>query len=171
MESSSPLTAARRQSKWSATESGGVELADRSLPFLKLWPHRRKPKTMILKTYARIFTTDMDKTLVFLQALVGVVPDYRFTMKEIGLEIAGIADFCVVAGHPDKLLPVRASQGPLIVDDLDLTKALLVAQGATIAKPDAESETGRYFYAVHPDGSEIEYVEWNTELRIRVIGS
>ena len=125
---------------------------------------------MILKTYARIFTTDMDKSLEFLQALVGVVPDYRFTMKEIGLEIAGIADFCVVAGHPEKLLAVRASQGPLIVDDLNQTKALLMAHGATIAKPDAESETGRYFYAVHPDGSEIEYVEWKPELRIRVLG-
>ena len=126
---------------------------------------------MILKTYARIFTTDMDKSLEFLQGLVGVIPDYRFTMKEVGLEIAGIADFCVVAGHQEKLLPVRASQGPLIVDDLDQTKAVLVAHGALIAKPDAESDTGRYFYAVHPDGSEIEYVEWKPELRIRVLGS
>jgi len=126
---------------------------------------------MILKTYARIFTTDMDKSLQLIQALAGAVPDYRFTMEEIGLEIAGIADFCVVAGPSEKLLPLRASQGPLIVDDLNQTKALLIAHGATIAKPDADSETGRYFYAVHPDGSEVEYVEWKPELRTRVLGS
>ncbi len=125
---------------------------------------------MVLKTYARIFTTDMDRSLHLLQALVGTVPDYRFRMEEAGLEIAGIANLCVVAGRPEKLAPVRASQGPLIVNDLNQTKALLIAHDATIAEPDAESETGRYFYALHPDGSEVEYVEWKPELRIRILG-
>jgi hypothetical protein len=90
--------------------------------------------------------------------------------KRPGSKIAGIANLCVVAGRPEKLAPVRASQGPLIVNDLNQTKALLIAHGATIAEPDAESETGRYFYAVHPDGSEVEYVEWKPELRIRILG-
>ncbi|MET0285702.1 MAG: hypothetical protein ABW352_14580 [Polyangiales bacterium] len=34
----------------------------------------------------------------------------------------------------------------------------------------ASSETGRYLYARHGDGAEVEYVEWNQALRSRILG-
>lgn len=125
---------------------------------------------MILKTHARLFTTNMDESLTLLQSLVGRGPDYRFQMKEAGIEIAGLGDFCVVAGTLQNLQPFRSSHGPLVVDDLEQTKGILLERGAKITKPDAESETGRYFYAVHPDGSEVEYIQWKPELRKRILG-
>lgn len=125
---------------------------------------------MILKTYLRLFTEDLDQSLVLLEQLVGRGPDYRFQMPELHLEIAGIGDFCVTAGTAAVLKPLRASQGPLVVDDLVATEALLVAGGAVVTKPVAESATGHYFYVRHPDGSEIEYVQWNPDLVKRLIG-
>ena len=79
---------------------------------------------MILKTYSRIFTGDMDLSLRFLEHLTGQKPDYRFRLPEMGIEVSGLADFCVVAGSKEKLDPLRGSQGPLIVDDLSASREI-----------------------------------------------
>ena len=125
---------------------------------------------MVLKTYARLFTEDMDGSLAFLQTLLGKVPDYRFSMPEAGIEVAGIGDICLVGGDPKTLAPLVNTHGPLVVDELEKTKTQLIANGATITKPEASSETGRYFYALHPDGANVEYVQWKPELRSAILG-
>jgi len=126
---------------------------------------------MLLKTYARLFTNDMDKSLSLMRTLTGTEPDYRFTMEEQQWEIAGIGDFLLVAGTAEALAPIRSSHGPLVVDDLDRYVQLLQNQGAAITKPPARSQTGRYFYARQPDGSDVEYVEWSQDLRTRILGT
>ena len=63
---------------------------------------------MVLKTYARLFTEDMDRSLAFLQTLLGKVPDYRFSMPEAGIEVAGIGDICLVGGDAKTLAPLEA---------------------------------------------------------------
>jgi len=125
---------------------------------------------MILKTYSRIFTGDMDLSLRFLEHLTGQKPDYRFRLPEMGIEVSGLADFCVVAGSKEKLDPLRGSQGPLIVDDLAATEKFLIGAGAVITKPNQANVTGRNLFARHPDGSVLEYVEWKPELRLRILG-
>jgi hypothetical protein len=125
---------------------------------------------MILKTYARIFTGDMDLSLGFLEQLAGRKPDYRFKLPEMGIEVSGLADFCVVAGSEEKLYPLRALQGPLIVDDLAAAEKFLVGIGAVVTKPNLPTVTGRNLFAHHPDGSMMEYVEWKPELRLRILG-
>jgi hypothetical protein len=125
---------------------------------------------MILKTYSRIFTGDMDLSLGFLEQLTGRKPDYRFKLPAMGIEVSGLADFCVVAGSQEKLDPLRATQGPLIVDDLAATEKFLVGAGAVITQPNQATVTGRNLFARHPDGSVLEYVEWQPELRRRILG-
>lgn len=125
---------------------------------------------MILKIHLRVFTNDMDESLTLLKKLIQREPDYRFRMEKQGWEIAGIGDFCVVAGEEKTLKPIRATQGPVVVEDLDACMQLLTSAGAKITEPEAQSETGRYFYARHSDGSEIEYVEWKPELKERILG-
>ena len=124
---------------------------------------------MILKTYARLFTNDMERSLSLLRVLTGAEPDYRFTMEEQHWEIAGIGDFLLVAGKTEDIALIRSSHGPVVVDDLNACMQLLQNQGAVITKQPAQSQTGRYFYARHPDGSDVEYVEWRPELRTRVL--
>ena len=36
--------------------------------------------------------------------------------------------------------------------------------------PEAESETGRYVYFRHPDGTTLEYVQWKPEVMRQVFG-
>ena len=56
----------------------------------------------------------------------------------MGIEVSGLADFCVVAGPRKSWAPLRGSQGPLIVDDLAATEKFLIGAGAVITKPNQE---------------------------------
>jgi hypothetical protein len=57
----------------------------------------------------------------------------------------------------------------VIVDDLDALTTTLIASGAEITTPEATSATGRFLYARHRGGAEVEYVEWVPELVERII--
>ncbi|MDR3728148.1 MAG: VOC family protein [Terracidiphilus sp.] len=122
---------------------------------------------MILKTYARIFTVDIEVSLDLLRKLVGREPDLRFAFRD--LEIAAIGDFCVVAGPAASLAQYRSSQGPIVVDNLEETQSLLLAAGAKITVPPSESDSGVFLYARHPDGVDVEYVQWKPELVKRIL--
>lgn len=122
---------------------------------------------MILKTYARMFSTDCNATLVALERLHGRQAHLRFRFGE--WDLAGIGDMFVVAGTEESLAPIRDSHGPVIVRDLQAIEAELLASGATITQPIVNVPTGRMLYARHADGLHIEYVEWNDELVERFI--
>ena len=40
----------------------------------------------------------------------------------------------------------------------------MAAAKGRISKPTAEAPTGRYTYAIQPDGSTVEYAQWNDAL-------
>ncbi len=117
---------------------------------------------MILKTYARIFTNDLDLTLRTLQPLHKNKPHLRFDFAP--WQLAAIGDILVVAGTDDSLAPIRGSYGPWIVGDLQEARELLLRSGATIVKDIVDVPTGTMLYARHPDGTVVEYVQWNPEL-------
>jgi hypothetical protein len=58
----------------------------------------------------------------------------------------------------------------VVVSDLDELTRKLTAHGGQITVPESRSETGRFLYARHADGAEVEYVEWRPELVERVLG-
>ena len=117
---------------------------------------------MILKTYSRLFSNDLERTLGTLERLHGRAPHLRFRFGE--WDLAGIGDMFVVAGTDESLAPIRDSDGPVIVADLERVERELLAMGAVITQPIVEVPTGRMLYARHADGLHIEYVEWNDEL-------
>jgi hypothetical protein len=117
---------------------------------------------MILKTYTRIFSTDVDQTVELLQQLHGRVPHLRFAFGELNL--VGIGDILVVGGTEEALSPVRGSMGPWIVADLDEARRVLAEAGAQIVSDVEPVPTGRMLYARHPDGALVEYVQWTDEL-------
>jgi hypothetical protein len=122
---------------------------------------------MILNFYARLFISDTNKSLKLLQAILGREPDYRFTMGD--LEITGIGDICLVCGTDHALAPYRDSKGPFIVDNLGATREELIELGATITRDQFQAKTGSVFFARHPDGTEVEYVQWKPDLVERLI--
>jgi hypothetical protein len=117
---------------------------------------------MILKTYTRIVTTDLESTVATLKAVHGTDPHLR-------LEFApwthvGIGDVLEVGGTDEALEPIRGSLGPWIVEDIDDTKSKLLALGATVMRDVEDVPTGRTMYMQHADGSVVEYVQWTPEL-------
>lgn len=123
---------------------------------------------MILRTYARVFTSTPDVTVSFLEQLVGRPADLRFTFGD--LHLAAVGDFLVLGGPDEALLAFRAGVGPVVVDDLTATIAGLSRQGAVVEQDPETSETGTFAYLRHPDGVLIEYVEWFPELREQILG-
>ncbi|QIS11437.1 VOC family protein [Nocardia arthritidis] len=57
----------------------------------------------------------------------------------------------------------------MIVDDLDELIADLT-EAAIIGGP-FRSETGRYAYLRHSDGTNVEYVQWSPRLRARILAN
>jgi hypothetical protein len=75
----------------------------------------------------------------------------------------------LVCGTDQALAPYRDSKGPFIVDNLDATREELIRLGATITRDQFQAETGSVFFARHPDGTEVEYVQWKPDLVKRLI--
>ncbi len=113
---------------------------------------------MILKTYSRIFTNDVDATLAVLRQLVGHEPELREPFLD--MEVLTIGDFCIVAGSTESIKPFLGAVGPIVVDDLIATKATLEACGAEIVSPITDVMTGQNMFSRTTDGVLIEYVQW-----------
>jgi predicted enzyme related to lactoylglutathione lyase len=117
---------------------------------------------MILKTYTRIFTTDLESTVATLKAVHGTEPHFRLDFDPWTL--IGIGDVLAVGGTDEALEPIRGSHGPWIVEDIDDARAKLLANGASVVRDIEDVPTGRMMYMKHADGSVVEYVQWTPEL-------
>ncbi|MBB5916534.1 putative enzyme related to lactoylglutathione lyase [Nocardia transvalensis] len=122
----------------------------------------------ILKTYARLFVTDLDTALPVYETLVGAAADLRFGFERA--ELAAVGDFLLIAGPPDAVDGYRTTAGPVVVDDLAELIAVLTAAGAELTGGPLRSATGEFAYLRHPDGAHVEYVQWADEVRERVLG-
>ncbi|MEE1795710.1 VOC family protein [Streptomyces sp. BE308] len=120
----------------------------------------------ILKTYARLWADDMDASLPLLRQLVGGEPDLRFAFGSI--ELAAIGDFLVIAGPAEERARYAHASATVVVSDLDELSARLATSGGRITTPEVTGPTGRYLYARHAGGAEVEYVEWVPELVSRI---
>ncbi|MQY28403.1 VOC family protein [Nocardia aurantia] len=122
----------------------------------------------ILKTYARLFVADLDSALPLYTRLVGTPPDLRFAFE--AAELAAIGDFLLIGGPPAAVDKYRTTAGPVIVDDLAATITELSEAGATLHAEPVAVPTGTVAYLRHPDGADVEYVQWTEEVRTRVLG-
>lgn len=119
---------------------------------------------MILKTYTRIVTNRLDDSLIPLKILIGRDPDLRIPLPDIGVELVAIGDFFIITGSTDAIAPFRNVLGPVIVDDLEGTQALLEQSGAEITTPISDVSTGRLLFSRNPDGVVIEWLEWRSDI-------
>lgn len=121
---------------------------------------------MILKTYSRIFTSDVDATLAVIRKLVGREPEIREPFQD--MEVLTIGDFCIVAGPAESIKPFLGAVGPVVVDDIAATKALIEACGAEIISPIADVMTGQNMFSRTSDGVVVEYVQWTAAVWTKV---
>lgn len=116
---------------------------------------------MILKTYARVVTGDIEATLSTLRTLTAKEVDLRFTAGDT--EIAAIGGFCVIAAPLEKQRALREVVGPIIVDDLLQTRTDLLKHGAIIVQDTFDAPTGTVLYARNNDGVIVEWLQFSTE--------
>ncbi|MFF6906432.1 VOC family protein [Streptomyces sp. NPDC012389] len=121
----------------------------------------------ILKTCARLWTDDLDQALPLLEELTGEQPHLRLAFHEVAL--AAIGSFLVIAGPAEERARYAHASATVVVDDLDALQATLDSAGAAVTTPVTGGPTGRFLYARHADGAEVEYVEWTPDLVRRVI--
>lgn len=124
---------------------------------------------MILKTYTRVLTEDMEATLAVLTPLVGAEPDLRVQFRRF--EVAFTGGFCVLSGPAEAMDRYRDTVGPVIVDDLETVRAAVTINGAKPTMEPFEGPAGRVFLARHPDGLEYEYIELSPEMSKTAAGS
>jgi hypothetical protein len=117
---------------------------------------------MILKTYSRIFTSNLEATLAPLRKLVGREPELRVPFLD--MEVLTIGDFCIVAGPAESIKPFLGAVGPAIVDDIEATRATLVAAGAEIVQPIQDAPTGPNMFSRTSDGVVMEWVQWRPDV-------
>ncbi|MEV6868210.1 hypothetical protein AB0M44_45420 [Streptosporangium subroseum] len=77
---------------------------------------------------------------------------------------------CGRAAECERRRQDRPASATVVVSDLDELTRQLTTHGGRITVPETGSETGRFLYARHTDGAEIEYVEWTPDLVHRIIG-
>lgn len=121
----------------------------------------------ILKTYLRVWVDDLDTALPLYEAVTGRPADLRFPFE--GAELAAVGDFLLIAGPPEATDGYRGTVGPLVVDDIAEAEAVVTGLGGALRAPVTGSPTGRMFYARHPDGTEVEYIQWTDELVEQII--
>ncbi|MEV6860061.1 hypothetical protein AB0M44_03500 [Streptosporangium subroseum] len=85
------------------------------------------------------------------------------------VKAAAIGHFLVIEVPLEERAKYPAS-ATVVVSDLDELTRQLTAHGGQVTVPEAKSETGRFLYARHADGAEVEYVEWTPDLVQRIIG-
>lgn len=122
----------------------------------------------ILRTYARLWSDNMDAALPLLTRLTGERPHLRLPFHAI--ELAAIGDFLVIAGPAEERAKYAHASATVVVDDLDTLRTALTDADATVTTPPTPAPTGRFLYARHADGAEIEYVQWTPDLVRQIIG-
>jgi hypothetical protein len=123
----------------------------------------------IFRTYARVYTTDLNAVLAPLSTATDEPITSRFRMPN-GLELAAVGQVLVVAGDERTLEPYTATAATLIVDDLDECQVRLNQTGAQMVRGPQAVPTGRNLTAKLPGGVQLEYVEWDEAQWERVGG-
>lgn len=116
----------------------------------------------ILRTYARVYTTDLDAVSASLAAATGEPVTSRFSLPN-GPDLATVGEVLVVAGDEEALAPYRETVATLLVDDLDACRERLDEAGAELVRGPRAVPTGRNLTARLPGGLQLEYVEWSEE--------
>ncbi|MET9364959.1 VOC family protein [Streptomyces sp. NPDC006632] len=113
------------------------------------------------RAFIRVFTPPgtLERLTRFYEEVQGVERDMWITYPAKGLVLAAVGGFLIIEGSEEAVAPFLSAAGTLLVDDASAHLARLTERGAKIVVPLHEVPTGAAFYARHPDGTVVEYVE------------
>ncbi|HAQ64556.1 MAG TPA: glyoxalase [Bacteroidales bacterium] len=115
---------------------------------------------MIIKQIlTRICVNEINQTIDFYERLTNEKCSNRFEYKKVGLELAVVGNFLVIAGSEEALIPFRSTTVTFLVDSVNDYKTFLNENGATILRDIQPVPTGFNMTVMHNDGVIVEYVE------------
>lgn len=101
----------------------------------------------------------LEPSIAFYEKLQEVTCERRIAFAELGVEVAVVGAFILLAGTNEALAPIRSATAVLIVDSLDETLDWVRTQGATVLHEPQHAAGGRHATVRHADGLVAEYYE------------
>ena len=106
-----------------------------------------------------VASDQLERTVTFYEKLQGKSCERRLSFPEMGIEVAVVGGFILLAGSEQALAPIRDAQAVLTVDSLDEAMLRIQEQGAVILHGPHDAPGGRNLTARHPDGLVVEYYQ------------
>jgi predicted enzyme related to lactoylglutathione lyase len=100
-----------------------------------------------------------DRTIAFYETLQGISCERRIPFPHLGIDVAVVGAFIVLAGTEEALSGFREAGSLLVVDDLDATLHWAMAAGATVLHGPQDAPGGRNATVRNPDGLVAEYYQ------------
>ena len=113
----------------------------------------------IIKTFIRVYVTELDSALSFYEDLLGTKAEMRFAYPQVNLELASVGDILLIAGCEENLKTFQDTKGTFLVDSVEEFKHHLQSSGAKIVRGPNDVATGKNMTVKHPDGTIFEYVQ------------
>ena len=119
----------------------------------------------IFKTLYRVYVNDIDEAICFYQKLFDSKCGSIFKYDKAGLTIAQIGGILIIGGAESALEPFKNTNITILVDSVSEYKAFLLQNGAEIMSDIKEVPTGFNMTIRHKEGTIVEYVEHNSEIK------
>ena len=116
---------------------------------------------VVKQTLTRIYSENIDSTVDFYEKLLHKKCVLRFSYKEINLELAQVDNILILCGSEESLKLFRDTKATFLVDSIVEFRDYLLEQDAIIIRDLKKVPTGINMTMQHPDGTIIEYVEYN----------
>ncbi len=113
----------------------------------------------ILKTLCRIYTEDIEQSILFYEKLTSLKCASRFDYGEAGLELAVVGDFLIISGSEETLRYFKGTDATVLVDSVEQYRDFLIRNGAVIQEEIKHVPTGWNMLVWHKDNTVLEYVE------------
>jgi hypothetical protein len=114
---------------------------------------------MLKQVLCRIYTNNINESIAFYEQLTGEKCSNRFEYTQVGLELARVQNFLIIAGSDQALLPFRQTNVTFLVDSLVDYRQFLLENKAEIIRDIQVVPTGWNMTVKHADGLVAEYVE------------
>ena len=113
----------------------------------------------INQVLTRIYVNDLDNAVDFYEKLFHKKCVFRFSYKEVDLELAQVDNVLILCGSEESLKPFRDTKATFLVDSVMEFRDFLLEHGAAIVRDVRKVPTGVNMTIKHPDGAIIEYIE------------
>jgi len=122
---------------------------------------QKKTEIKVLDILTRFYVQEIEEAIQLYEDLLETKCSLHFQYKEAGLELAQVGNILILAGSEEALKPFKETKATFIVNSIEGFKSYLLENGSTRIRDIKQVPTGKNMTIKHPDGTIIEYVQFN----------